>query len=66
MPFIQMTLIEGRSPEKKEELIAALTQTVHEVIDAPIESIRVCLNEVPAEHWGIAGQSVAKRRQAAK
>ncbi|OCS90635.1 4-oxalocrotonate tautomerase [Caryophanon latum] len=62
MPFIHVTLIEGRTPEKKEQLIAALTQTVHEVIDAPIESVRVCLQEVPAAHWGIAGQSVKKRK----
>lgn len=63
MPFIHVTLIEGRTAEKKEALIAALTQTAHEVIDAPIESIRVCLQEVPAAHWGIAGQSVAKRKE---
>lgn len=62
MPFIHVTLIEGRTPEKKEALIAELTKTVHEVIDAPVESIRVCLNEVPAAHWGIAGQSIAKRK----
>lgn len=62
MPFIHVTLIEGRTPEKKEALIAELTKTVHEMIDAPVESIRVCLNEVPAAHWGIAGQSIAKRK----
>lgn len=62
MPFLHVTLLEGRTPEKKEALIAELTKTVHTVIDAPVESIRVCLQEVPAAHWGIAGQSVEKRR----
>jgi len=27
-----------------------------------MESIRVLINEMPLEHWGIAGESVKKRR----
>lgn len=66
MPFIQITIVEGRSPEKKEELIAELTETVNRVIDAPRETIRVMINEIPDSHWGIAGQSIAKRKQLQK
>lgn len=62
MPFLQVTMIEGRTDEQKEELIFELTNTVNKVLAAPHESIRVCINEVPATHWGIAGQSVQKRR----
>ena len=61
MPLIQLTIVEGRSPEKKEELIAELTETIHRVIDAPYENIRVSINEIPAAHWGIAGKSIQKR-----
>ncbi|MER1986247.1 MAG: 4-oxalocrotonate tautomerase [Solibacillus sp.] len=63
MPLIQLTIVEGRSPEKKEELIAELTETIHRVIDAPYENIRVSINEIPAAHWGIAGKSIQKRRE---
>ncbi|RHW39473.1 4-oxalocrotonate tautomerase [Lysinibacillus yapensis] len=63
MPFLQVTMIEGRPAEKKEQLIAELTSTVNKVLDAPYENIRVCINEVPANHWGIAGQSVQKRSE---
>lgn len=63
VPFLQVTLVEGRSDELKEELIYELTNTVNKVLNAPHESIRVCLNEVPANHWGIAGKSIQKRRE---
>ena len=55
MPFIDVTLIEGRSPEKKVKLIAKLTEAAVEALDAPPESVRVVLREVPATHWGVAG-----------
>ncbi|MBA4538021.1 4-oxalocrotonate tautomerase [Bacillus aquiflavi] len=63
MPFIQINLLEGRSPEKKEQLIAEVTETVERVIQAPKETIRVMINEMPAAHWGIAGVSVKKLRE---
>lgn len=63
MPFIQVTIIEGRTAEQKEELIAGLTNTVNQVLAAPYENIRVCINEIPAAHWGIAGKSIQKRQE---
>ena len=66
MPFLQVTIVEGRPAEKKEALIAALTETVNEVLDAPYENIRVSINEIPATHWGIAGKSIQKRNDEAQ
>lgn len=63
MPFIQINLIEGRTEEKKEQLISEVTETVSRVLDAPIETVRVMINEMPAAHWGIAGASVKKLRE---
>jgi 4-oxalocrotonate tautomerase len=65
MPFIQINILEGRSPEKKERLIREVSDLVAEVLEAPIESVRVLIQEMPGEHWGIAGESVKKRRQTA-
>ncbi len=56
MPFIDVTMIEGRSDEMKAELIAKLTDAAVEVTGAPIETIRVVLREVPGHHWGIGGK----------
>lgn len=57
MPLLQVTLIEGRTPEVKERLIAALTDTVVEVVGSPRENVRVVLQEVPPAHWGVGGVS---------
>jgi 4-oxalocrotonate tautomerase len=57
MPIIQVNLLEGRSDELKEALIAALTEATVQSIGAPRESVRVLLNEMPKTHWGIGGKS---------
>ncbi|WP_417261921.1 2-hydroxymuconate tautomerase [Celeribacter sp.] len=56
MPFIEVTLVEGRTPEMKAKLIEKVTEATVEAIGAPIEAIRVCIREVPKENWGVAGQ----------
>ena len=66
MPFIQVTMLEGRAPEKKEQLIRELSDVVADVLEAPIESVRVHIQETTAEHWGIAGESVKRRREESK
>lgn len=63
MPFIQVTIAEGREPEKVEQLISEITTTVSEVLEAPRENVRVLITEVPKTHWGIAGQSISKRKE---
>lgn len=56
MPFIDVTLIEGRSDEMKEALIARLTEAAVEVTGVPIDTVRVVLREVPGHHWGVGGK----------
>lgn len=60
MPFVQISIMEGRPPEKIEALIENVTATVSETLDAPIGNVRVLVTEVPKTHWGIGGKS-AKR-----
>ncbi|MFC7366654.1 MULTISPECIES: 2-hydroxymuconate tautomerase [Bhargavaea] len=66
MPFIQVNILEGRSPEKKEQFIREVTHLASDILDAPEETVRVMINEMKPEHWGIAGESVKKRREKAK
>ncbi|MCM3113885.1 4-oxalocrotonate tautomerase [Neobacillus sp. MER 74] len=61
MPIINVQILEGRPKEKIEEVIHNLTNTVSETLDAPKESIRVIVTEIPKSHWGIAGVPVSKR-----
>lgn len=55
MPIIQVSLIEGRPPEKIKALIENITDTVVETLDAPKQSVRVLVTELPKTHWGKAG-----------
>lgn len=61
MPIAHLYILEGRSPEKKERLIAEVTEAIHRAIDAPVDSVRVLITEMPKEHFGIAGESAKKR-----
>ena len=65
MPFIDVTMVEGRSPEQLRALITALTDAVVKSVDAPRESVRVVVREVAATHWAAGGTSIAERRAAA-
>ncbi|MEH7115225.1 4-oxalocrotonate tautomerase [Neobacillus niacini] len=62
MPIIQVNLIEGRPPEKIKALIENITDTVSGTLDAPRESVRVLVTELPKTHWGIAGISASERK----
>ncbi|MGY2286904.1 2-hydroxymuconate tautomerase family protein [Pseudomonas gingeri] len=57
MPIMQVFLIEGRDEEQKARLIAALTEAVVESIQAPRESVRVIITEMPRTDFGIAGKT---------
>ena len=60
MPIVEITMIEGRSAEAKRRLIAKVTDSIIEAIDAPRDSIRIILREIPALHFGVAGKTKEK------
>ena len=53
MPIIQINLLSGREASRISECARQVALTVHRTLDAPLESIRVVVNEVPATHWVI-------------
>lgn len=61
MPFIDVTLTEGRDPERLRALITGLTDAVEAAIGAPRSSIRVVLREVPTTHWAAGDVTIAER-----
>jgi 4-oxalocrotonate tautomerase len=60
MPIATINIIQGRSEEKIEALIQNMSKAIAESLDAPLESVRVIVNEVPKEHFGIGGKSAKK------
>lgn len=64
MPLVEVTLVEGRSPEKLRAMMSAVTRAVSESLEAPVPSIRVVIREVPATHWAAGDVTIAESRAA--
>ncbi len=61
MPIAQIHILEGRTNEQKEALISEVTQAIMKALDAPQQSVRVILSEMPKQHFGIGGESALKQ-----
>ncbi len=64
MPFIRMVLLQGRPVEQHHQLIAEMTAVVARVLGANIERIRLQIDEVHPDRWGIGGVPASVRRAA--
>lgn len=62
MPLIEVTMVEGRSPEQLRALIAGLTRAAVDAVGAPQDSVRVVIREVPATHWAAGDVTIAERK----
>lgn len=56
MPLVQVTMLEGRTPEQKRALHQELTEAVIRALGAKPDSIRTVIYEVPASHWAVGGE----------
>jgi 4-oxalocrotonate tautomerase len=56
MPFINVKMVEGRTMEKKQELVEALTREVVRILDVEPEWVTVVIDEYPRSNWASAGQ----------
>lgn len=63
MPLVEIHMLEGRTDEQKKALLAAVTAAVHESIGAPIESIRVWVQEFSAREYMAAGVLAAEKKK---
>jgi 4-oxalocrotonate tautomerase len=57
MPLVQISIMEGRKPEQIETMIHEVTEAITKSLNAPTESVRVLVTEMPKTHWGIGGKS---------
>ena len=58
MSVVTITIFEGRSAETKARLIKSLTDAVVTELPAKPEHVRVIINEVSAENYGVAGKTI--------
>ncbi|MDT5101901.1 MAG: 4-oxalocrotonate tautomerase [Mycobacterium sp.] len=61
MPFIEVTLVVGRTPEQLRALITGLTDAAEAALSASRATIRVVLREVPDTHWAAGDVTIAER-----
>jgi len=60
MPIVQISMIQGRTPEKKEELIKKVTDAIVETLQISKDRVRIVLNEVPKENIAYGGVPLSK------
>ncbi|GAB84089.1 tautomerase family protein [Gordonia rubripertincta] len=61
MPFIDVTIAQGRTPEQIRNLVHELTLAAQRAVDAPLGNIRVVVREVPTTHWAAGDVTIAER-----
>lgn len=67
MPYVNVRVLEGVTPEQKDQVIREITDTLVRVLDKNPASTFVVIDEVPLENWGSNGRSIAtQRREAAQ
>ncbi|MBI2384411.1 MAG: 4-oxalocrotonate tautomerase family protein [Elusimicrobia bacterium] len=63
MPFINIKMTPGPTAEQKAEFIKRVTALAAEVLGKNPATTHVVMEEVPADGWGIAGETVATRKK---
>ena len=60
MPFIDVTLSAGRTPEQIRALIREVHEAVVRTAAAQPEHVRVVVREVPRTHWATGNVTLAE------
>jgi 4-oxalocrotonate tautomerase len=70
MPLVHVDLMEGRSPERIAAMIRSVSEAIADSLDAPIESVRVVVNQMAPHEYGVGGRPwpevLEERRRAAE
>ncbi len=65
MPLVEVSMIEGRTPQQIRSLHEAMTAAVETTLGVPRESVWVVIRELPPSNWAEGGITIAERRAAA-
>jgi 4-oxalocrotonate tautomerase len=60
MPIVHIHMVQGRTAERKEELIKKVTDAIVEALQIPKERVHIVLHEVPRENIGQGGIPLSK------
>jgi 4-oxalocrotonate tautomerase len=65
MPQVQITWLEGRTPEQKRKIAERMTQVLIEDGNAKRESIQLTFHDLPTTNYAVAGVLVADQKRTA-
>jgi 4-oxalocrotonate tautomerase len=65
MPVIRVELIEGRSPEQKQALAQAMTESFVAICGGTPQSVQVIFQDVRKTDWASAGRLLAAPAESA-
>lgn len=60
MPVVEISMWPGRDKDTKRKLIRSVYKAVQETLDIPMDWIKIIINEVPEDNWGIDGRASGK------
>lgn len=60
MPVVQISMIQGRTPEKKELLIKKVTDATAEALEISKDKVHIILYEIPKENIAHGGVPLSK------
>ncbi|KAA8727123.1 2-hydroxymuconate tautomerase family protein [Ewingella americana] len=67
MPYVNIKITrDGATAEQKKALIEGVTQLLVDTLDKNPATTTVIIDEIDTDNWGIGGQTVTERRNAAK
>ena len=62
MPFVQVSMGSGRTPEQKRALLDGISEVVHTTLGADYETIRVWIVELEPDDVMLGQESLTERR----
>ena len=62
MPFVQVSMGSGRTPEQKRALLEGISEVVHTTLGADYDSIRVWIVELDPDDVILSQETLAERR----
>ena len=63
MPHVQITLLEGRTPEQKRKIVERITSTLVEEASTSRENVTVSFVEVTSASYAIGGALILDRHK---
>jgi 4-oxalocrotonate tautomerase len=62
VPLVEVSLVEGRTPEQIRSLIHELHEAVVRALAVPPANVRILVRELPATHWAASDITIAERQ----